>query len=56
MAAAGVLAGAAFGFVLARLAGRYFVDVKMPGVLPVGHMPVCTMPVDKCACTDLHCL
>ena len=35
MAAAGVLAGAAFGFVLARLAGRYFVDVKMPGVLPV---------------------
>jgi putative ABC transport system permease protein len=35
MAAAGVLAGAAFGFVLARLAGRYFVDVKMPGALPV---------------------
>jgi putative ABC transport system permease protein len=35
MAAAGVLAGAAFGLVLARLAGRYFLDVKMPGVLPV---------------------
>lgn len=35
MAAAGVLAGAAFGFVLARVAGRYFVDVKMPGALPV---------------------
>ena len=35
MAAAGVLAGAAFGFVLARLAGKYFVDVKMPGGLPV---------------------
>ncbi len=35
MAAAGVVAGAAFGFVLARLAGRYFVDVKMPGALPV---------------------
>jgi predicted permease len=35
MAAAGVLAGAAFGFVLARLAGKYFVDVKMPGTLPV---------------------
>jgi hypothetical protein len=33
--AAGVLAGAAFGFVLARLAGKYFVDVKMPGTLPV---------------------
>ncbi len=35
MAAAGVLAGAAFGFVLARLAGRYFLDVKMPGAVPV---------------------
>ncbi len=35
MAAAGVFAGAAFGFVLARLAGRYFLDVKMPGALPV---------------------
>jgi putative ABC transport system permease protein len=35
IAAAGVLAGAAFGFVLARLAGRYFLEVKMPGALPV---------------------
>src|SRR5579863_8012629 len=35
IAAAGVLAGAAFGFVLARLATRYFLDVKMPGALPV---------------------
>ena len=35
MAAAGVLAGAAFGFVLAHLASRYFLDVKMPGALPV---------------------
>jgi len=35
MAAVGVLAGAAFGFVAARLAGSYFVDVKMPGALPV---------------------
>jgi len=35
MAAAGVLAGAAFGFVLARLASGYFLDVKMPGALPV---------------------
>ena len=34
MAAAGVVAGAAFGFVLARLARSYFGDVKMPGVLP----------------------
>jgi putative ABC transport system permease protein len=35
MAAVGVLAGAAFGFVMARLAGSYFLDVKMPGALPV---------------------
>jgi putative ABC transport system permease protein len=35
MAAAGVFAGAAFGFALARLAGRYFPDVKLPGALPV---------------------
>jgi putative ABC transport system permease protein len=35
IAAAGVFAGAAFGFVLARLAGRYFLDMKMPGALPV---------------------
>jgi ABC-type antimicrobial peptide transport system permease subunit len=35
MAAAGVVAGAAFGFVLARLAGKYFLDVKLPGALPV---------------------
>ena len=35
MAALGVLAGAAFGFVLARLAGGYFLEVKMPGALPV---------------------
>jgi putative ABC transport system permease protein len=35
MAAAGVLAGAVFGFVMARLAGRYFLDVKMPGALPL---------------------
>jgi putative ABC transport system permease protein len=34
MAAAGVLAGAAFGLLLARLAGTYFLDVKMPGALP----------------------
>ncbi len=35
MATAGVLAGAAFGYVAARLAGSYFLDVKMPGALPV---------------------
>jgi len=35
MAALGVLAGAALGFGLARLAGKYFLEVKMPGILPV---------------------
>ena len=35
MAAAGILAGGAFGFVVARLAGSYFPDVKMPSALPV---------------------
>jgi putative ABC transport system permease protein len=35
MAVSGVLAGAAFGFALARLAGSYFPDLKMPGALPV---------------------
>ena len=35
MAGAGVIAGAAIGFMLSRLAGKFFVQVKMPGVLPV---------------------
>jgi predicted permease len=36
MTATGVLAGAVFGFALARLAGRFFLeDLKMPGVFPV---------------------
>jgi ABC-type antimicrobial peptide transport system permease subunit len=35
MAGVGIVAGAAFGFVLARLAGRYFLDIKMPGALPI---------------------
>jgi putative ABC transport system permease protein len=35
MAAAGVVAGAAFGVVVARLAGSYFPDMKMPGALAV---------------------
>src|SRR5712691_5168628 len=35
MAVAGVLAGATFGYALARLAGSYFLDVQMPGALPV---------------------
>jgi len=35
IAASGLLAGAVFGYVAARFAGRYFLDVKMPGALPV---------------------
>src|SRR6266581_1119510 len=35
MAAIGVVAGAACGYVLARLAGSYFEDVRTPGSLPV---------------------
>jgi putative ABC transport system permease protein len=35
MAAVGILAGAAFGLVVARVAGNYFGGLKMPGALPV---------------------
>jgi ABC-type antimicrobial peptide transport system permease subunit len=35
MAAMGVLAGAAFGFVAARVAGSFFAEMKMPGTVPV---------------------
>jgi putative ABC transport system permease protein len=35
MAALGILAGAVCGYLLARLAGSYFQDVRTPGALPV---------------------
>jgi putative ABC transport system permease protein len=35
MAAAGVIAGAALGYGLARLAGAYFLELKTPSALPV---------------------
>jgi putative ABC transport system permease protein len=35
MAAAGIVAGAVFGFLLARVARSFFADVTMPGVFPV---------------------
>jgi putative ABC transport system permease protein len=35
MAVAGVVAGAACGFAMARLASSYFLDMKMPGAAPV---------------------
>src|SRR5260370_12574812 len=34
MAAVGVVAGAAFGLVVVRVAGSYFGDLKMPGAWP----------------------
>ena len=35
MAVAGIMAGAVFGFIVARLARSYFADVSMPGIFPV---------------------
>jgi ABC-type antimicrobial peptide transport system permease subunit len=35
MSAAGVIAGAVFGFVLAHLGSKFFQELKMPGALPV---------------------
>ena len=35
MAGAGIVAGAAFGYVVARVARSYFADISMPGALPV---------------------
>ena len=35
MATAGVVAGAIFGFIAARIADRYVLEVQMPGVLPI---------------------
>ena len=45
MAGAGVLAGAAFGFVLARLAGKIFLGARMPSALPVFASAVLLMAV-----------
>ena len=35
MAAAGIVVGVLFGFVLARVARSYFAEVTMPGFFPV---------------------
>jgi ABC-type antimicrobial peptide transport system permease subunit len=40
MAAAGVVAGAVFGYALARLVGSYFLDVQVPGAVPVAGSAV----------------
>jgi putative ABC transport system permease protein len=40
IAVVGIIAGAACGFALARLAGSYFTDMKMPGLAPVAGSAV----------------
>ena len=35
MAAVGIVAGAVFGYALARLANSYIVDMRMPDMVPV---------------------
>jgi putative ABC transport system permease protein len=45
MAAAGVAGGAAFGFLATRLSAKYFLDIKMPGTLPVVVSAIVLMTV-----------
>jgi predicted permease len=45
MTAAGLAAGAIFGFLVARLAGSYLFDVKMPGALPIAVSAIVLMTV-----------
>ena len=45
MAGAGVIAGAAAGFMMAKLAGRFFAEVKMPDALPVAVSALVLMTV-----------
>ena len=45
MAAAGVVAGSAFGFLATRLSATYFLDIKMPGTLPVALSAIVLMTV-----------
>ena len=45
MAGAGVVGGAAVGYLLAGLAGRFFFEIKMPGLLPVVIAAVVLMAV-----------
>jgi predicted permease len=51
LAATGVLSGAALGFALAQLAGKYFLDIKMPGALPVVLSALVLMTVALVAST-----
>jgi putative ABC transport system permease protein len=51
MAAAGVVAGGVFGFLIARFAGSYLLDLKMPGALPVSVSAIVLMTVAVVAST-----
>jgi putative ABC transport system permease protein len=45
MGAAGILAGAVFGFVLAHVARSYFADVTMPGIFPAAASAIALLTV-----------
>jgi putative ABC transport system permease protein len=45
MAAAGIVAGGTFGFLVARLAGKYLLEVQMPGALPIAASAFVLMAV-----------
>jgi ABC-type antimicrobial peptide transport system permease subunit len=45
MGAAGILAGALFGFVLAHVARSYFGDITLPGIFPAAASAVALLTV-----------
>jgi putative ABC transport system permease protein len=45
MAGTGVIVGAGLGYILARLSDRFFLEVKMPGLLPVALSALVLMAV-----------
>ena len=51
MAAAGIMAGAAFGFVLAQVAHSYFADVTMPAFFPRSPLALVLLTVAVVAST-----
>lgn len=62
MAVAGLVAGAAFGYLVTRLASHYFLDMKLPGALPVtlsalvlltAAMVASTLPAARAARVDV---
>jgi putative ABC transport system permease protein len=45
MTGAGLFAGALFGYAVTRLAGRFFLDVQLPGALPVAASAIMLLTV-----------